>query len=248
MRARSGGSPPAPRPAFARDAFESTVRSEAYKFSDIEKIKTSLASKGYAYFKTEEENLIGIGAQLGNFVADNRNKEIIRNIKPEIRSKASENTLSSRYGMGAFPFHTDCAHWEVPAKYLCLYCMNPGLSRRATFLIDTQKWIWEEDERISLINSVWTRALLKPKLCTLADESGKSLSIRYDMDCMKPVTEDAKQLLKLIQKKIDASATINIEWHVGEILILDNKRMLHARGPSSKMDSDRMLKRMLVGE
>ena len=81
-----------------------------------------------------ESSLIDVVRYLEPIRVDPRSPEPIRDIRPESKDSAKTNTLSSRYGTDAFPFHTDTAHWERPARYLALYCIDAGEGHRATLL------------------------------------------------------------------------------------------------------------------
>ena len=53
---------------------------------------------------------------------------------------------------------------------------------------------------------------------------------------------------QLIRDFIDTSPPVTIQWARGQLLVIDNHRMLHGRGGSNDDDRDRWLKRVLVGE
>ena len=72
--------------------------------------------------------------------------EIIRPGKPS-RTALS---LTTKYGLGEFPFHTDVAYWTTPAKYLALYCIDPGRGKRKTRVINLDKRIDELSNEIGL--------------------------------------------------------------------------------------------------
>ena len=59
-----------------------------------------------------ETDLIEIVQHLGNVRVDPRSPIPVRYISPQHPRSAKVNTLSSRYGTDAFPFHTDTAHWD----------------------------------------------------------------------------------------------------------------------------------------
>jgi L-asparagine oxygenase len=218
------------------------------KTLDKFKIENDLERNGFSFLANiSEEDLETIAESLGQVTVDPSNPDRIREIRPTLKSWSDKPTLSSKYGIGAFPFHTDCAHWSEPAEYLLLYCVNPGSGNRPTFLVDTMKWIWTETQRNNLVNEVWKRGLKNPRLCTLAEKSVRGPSIRFDRECMVPVTKRAIELLDVIDEKITNSAQERIIWNPGNLLILNNRRILHSRGASEKPDANRVLKRILVG-
>jgi len=215
---------------------------------DMPAIRQRIQNHGHALVShVQYKDLESIAQCLGPIEVDPRNPEKIREIRPESHLLANPNTLSSRHGTGRFPFHTDCAHWKQPARYLLLYCVNPGSGHRPTTFLDTRGWTWSENQVGALCNEVWKRALKEPRLCTVAENINHGLSIRFDEACMEPVTTGAKSLLTSIREKIENSKSCSVSWAPGDLLLLDNHRMLHSRGESSGPDPDRLLLRILVG-
>jgi L-asparagine oxygenase len=207
-----------------------------------------LERDGYLFMRNVgEPDLIGTVKHLGPLRVDPRSPEAVRDIRPQPSQFAKENTLSSRYGTDAFPFHTDTAHWARPARYLALYCVDPGEGKRATLLQDTRQWNLDEVEKDLACRALWKTGHLRPQLCMLAEGQDDGLAIRYDMDCMQPMTKEAHELRKLIEARIRCSEQTHIEWEPGCLLIIDNRRMVHARGKSVRPDTSRVLKRMLIG-
>ena len=203
---------------------------------------------GYATVRNVEPNeLTTIAETFGNITSDPRNPFQIRDIRPTPIDTAPPNTLSNLHGISAFPFHTDCAHWEIPANFLFLYCVSPGYGARPTHLIDSQVWPWSESELHSLKNDVWTRGLKNPKLCTVVDSSLGKDFFRFDRACMKPKSRHAQTSLTAIREKIDASEVTTILWSAKLLLIVDNHRLLHSRGISLVTDLDRLHQRLLIG-
>jgi L-asparagine oxygenase len=191
--------------------------------------------------------VLSIASLLGDVTMDKRSPELYRRISPQPFENAKEKTLSSRYGMGAFPFHTDAAHWRCPAAYVLLFCENPGQAKRPTNLIDT--YAWQIDDRLqhSMRSDLWKSGYRLPMLCTVGEEVRGLLSIRYDTDCMRPASAKSERLRLQLETLIAESAKIGISWVHNALLIVDNARMLHARGGARLPDEDRVLIRILVG-
>jgi L-asparagine oxygenase len=188
-----------------------------------------------------------IAGSFGPILMDARHPSRVRLISPQRTEDANQNTLSSRYGTGAFTFHTDCAHWERPASFLLLYCVARGSGRRPTHLIDSCSWDWSPEMKIAACSEVWSRALLSPQLCTLGARCGDRVAIRYDEDCMRPLTRGAERVRDFVRDSIETSRSLAIEWSNGDVLVIDNARMLHARGAAISDDQDRVLARVLIG-
>ena len=58
----------------------------------------------------------------------------IAGLRPTSHYQAAPHTLSSRYGLGAFPLHTDTAFWPLPARYLIMRIL--GDHSRPTTILD----------------------------------------------------------------------------------------------------------------
>lgn len=193
------------------------------------------------------DDLHGIAASLGELRIDPRNPEPIRDICPQPRAEAKPNTLSSRYGMGQFPFHTDVAHWPLPARFVILYCQQPGSGARPTLLLDSWSWDLDEAQERALTREIWKSGHFAPRLCTIGTRVGNRLSIRFDEGCMMPMTPAASDVRYCVRSRISRSTPTYVHWASGKLLVMDNHRILHARGSAQRADTDRILKRILVG-
>lgn len=129
-----------------------------------------LGRTGYSFTRgVYQGDLINIVQHLGPIEVDPRSPEPIRNICPQPVCSAKPNTLSSRYGIEAFPFHTDAAHWQYPARYLVLYCVDPGEGKRPTILQDSFSWQLNDNETDLACRDLWATGHFRPRLCTLAE-------------------------------------------------------------------------------
>lgn len=211
--------------------------------------RSCLKRDGFAIARdVKETDLLGIIQELGPIEVDQRSPQLIRDIRPQQTSVAKPNTLSSRYGVRSFPFHTDTAHWDSPARYLLLYCVSPGQGARPTLLQDSLAWQLSEEEKDLACRALWAVGHRRVRLSHVATRSGDQLSVRYDMDCMRPMTKEAIELKAILESRINASAQRRIDWQIGNLLVIDNHRMIHARGEAQRLDPDRLLKRILLGE
>lgn len=183
----------------------------------------------------------------GEIRSDPRSPELIREIRPQEFDNAKPNTLSSRYGLSSFPFHTDAAHWEEPARFLMFYCVNPGEGNRPTYLQDSREWQLDEHELDLASRALWAISSRNPKLSTMARIVDENLHIKYDADCMRPMSKLTRELHDLIKKKISTSNRVYVNWNAGDLLVIDNARMLHSRGQSLVADPSRLHMRILVG-
>ena len=72
--------------------------------------------------------------------------------------------------------------------------------------------------------------------------------IRFDRDCMKPSQKAESKSLAVINDLINRSSTSAIAWESDNLLILNNRGLLHARAAHIEGDDDshRILERVLV--
>ncbi|HYG63199.1 MAG TPA: TauD/TfdA family dioxygenase [Thermoanaerobaculia bacterium] len=208
-----------------------------------------LVCDGYCVLNNvDAEALLPIARELGHPHFDPRDRVLVKDIRPQPVAVANANTLSSRYGMGAFPLHTEAAYLPRPPRFLLLYCVRPGSGGRTTILLDAAKVF----SRISCRRRLGTwvvKAGRRPFLChALWGSPPKDFGIRYDRECLFPRGPAAQAEDQLISDFISRSTPTKIVWTEKKLLVVDNLRMLHGRGEANDDDRDRWLKRVLVAE
>ena len=212
-------------------------------------ITTDVSAAGFHWSSGwDRDTTIEVAHCLGAPVGERRNPLLVRTIRPQKSKNAPPNTLSSRYGLGPFPFHTESAYWRRPPRFLVLYCDSPGFGRRPTLLVDVAGWELSEKHVQKLRAGVWKTGGTRPFLCSLIQHHEEGLRIRFDVECMKPMNRSAVDGSSLMNSRIRSSHPISIRWKRGDLLIVDNHRMLHARGAAAELDHDRILVRVLVQE
>jgi hypothetical protein len=212
-------------------------------------VQNELAERGYYHgSRWDRGDLLAIAHELGAPRGDFRNPEIVRRISPKSSINSKANTLSSRYGLAEFPLHTETAYWTRPARYLVLRCVDPGQGRRPTTILDTKLLKLGPTERKLFVNEVWKVHSRRPFLCTLMEEINGHIAFRFDPECMLPITRGARRTLAIMTELLAQARVTEIQWSAGELLVLDNRRLLHGRGASTLLDEDRVLERVLIGE
>src|SRR5262249_9326729 len=122
----------------------------------MKQCKSDIDEQGYFILDgVDSEFLLDLAQTLGQIRVENRSPEPIRDIRPQSIAEAKENPLSSRFGTGPFPFHTDVAYWEKPARFVVLYCHNPGGGSRPTHLQDSHSWELGTEARQFAMSEVW---------------------------------------------------------------------------------------------
>lgn len=213
----------------------------------VDEVVNALAREGYFHGVCDvrsDEELLDFVSTFGSPTPEPRDGTVVKEIAPMPSALATSNTLSSRHGFGAFPFHTDSAYWKKPARWLVLWCIAPGVARRTTILSDTRSWQLSDEEELALRNEVWVvRHVRDPFLCSHMARDG---SIRADYACMYPATEGLDESRRIVENRLAQMPTRRISWEPHHVLVIDNWRVLHARGEAARPDPDRRLKRVLA--
>ena len=212
---------------------------------DLSKVHAEIETNGYVILNSiEESEILGIAYGLGQPIPDSRTRQLVRPLIPVSAELAPGNTLSSRYGTGAFPFHTETAYQSNPIRYLMLYCVRPGFTQQPTLLSDLWYTCTTETQRC-LTQDIWlVYRNANPFLTRIAEKSLDAVRIRFDPECMRPAhrSNSTSQIMQQITPNRE------LIWQQRNLLIVDNHRMLHARGDSPMPDEDRLLLRVLVKE
>jgi alpha-ketoglutarate-dependent taurine dioxygenase len=158
------------------------------------------------------------------------------------REDARPGTLSGHYGMAAFPWHTDGAHYaQPPALSLMrrraptgtptllldahsLLSLAPGLAER----LRRQTWLVDGGAR--------------PFYASIVDRAGR---VRFNPHVMMPTSARAGEAELAFQALIEDAEPVEHAWEANELLLLDNTRIVHARPPIGENDANRELERLL---
>jgi len=208
--------------------------------------------RGWSYRRAanaEPESLLQelgrIGDMLGTRVAG-RPGFYEEMIQPRARADAHPRSLSSRYGLDALPFHTELSHRTKPCRYLLLACIDPGYPTAATLLLDWRSLRFSKAELERLeATPILVRSGRRSFYSSVLAPGGTYL--RYDPGCIEALDLRGEEVLKLVGDRIAEAASL-VEAHLwcrGDILIIDNWRILHGRGPYNQ-GSGRRLLRMLI--
>lgn len=188
-------------------------------------------------------NLRRLGDRLGTRLAGRAGafEEIV---EPCGVDDAHPRSLSVRYGLDALPFHAELSHRTRPCRYLLLGCIDPGSPAAATMLLDWRTLSFSSEELDLLEETpVLVRSGRRSFYSTILAPGGAFL--RYDPGCLEAVDQRGRLALALIEDKIAHASPQAHHWRQGDILIIDNWRVLHGRSPSSP-GSGRRLARILI--
>jgi alpha-ketoglutarate-dependent taurine dioxygenase len=155
--------------------------------------------------------------------------------------------MSSRFGTGSFPLHTDQAFKRRPPHYILLYHAPPVTSRGTTFM-SLSAMDFTSNELECLRRGIWSvaagaSAFLSPILSSA--EGMTAPLLRYDPCIMNPICPFALRAADAIARVVDSQVQTYI-YTAGECLILDNWSTLHGRSSGADDDSERELRRISI--
>lgn len=191
-------------------------------------------------------DLLELAAAFGTPRPATRDGPLVNLLAPRSRKDAPPRSLSMQYGDGRFPFHTDAAHWPVPPRYVVLRSVGSD-SARPTLVADLLPSSLPVGIREALEYDVWLVNGGRGRFLTsIIDSSdGGQTVVRFDSGCMTPAERSfgrSAAILATRARKV-ASAVL---WRQGEALIIDNWRVVHARGPHPRRAEERLLERVMI--
>ncbi|SDM56861.1 Taurine catabolism dioxygenase TauD, TfdA family [Maricaulis salignorans] len=174
---------------------------------------------------------------------------LVQLLKP--RKDGTPNTYSGNFGLEQFPFHSDLAHWLRPPRYILLRC-QVGFEDTPTLLLDGRNLI-QRISRPTLSRTVYRprrpRAGAHTLLRLLETEIDGEELLRWDELFLQPTNRFATDTGHTIGNFIKSYRPLAVALsRPGDILIIDNWRMLHARSPIVAGREGRIIQRVYLGE
>ncbi len=188
-----------------------------------------------------------IAMRLGVRVPSSRGRSDVVELRPTESANARVHSLSRKYSIREFPCHTDTAHWPIPCRYILLACADPGIGSRETVLLDPLE-LSLTTKHHELLNSTPFRIRNgRNSFFSTVLQKGRPF-VRYDPGCMQPLSPNGSLALSYLSRKMWPNLVQRIAWERGDILIIDNWRILHGRGSASCDDTARTLLRLYVND
>lgn len=161
----------------------------------------------------------------------------ITSLRPTDAGDARPNSLSSRYGKGAQPLHTDGAHLPDPPDLVLLAAEKassiPTLLWKRKIIHYQNRVFTDMRHGVFLVQNGSDSFF-----CTA--QSGRAM--RYDPGCMTPCDERSRRTASFFADALESA----VEYHwdePGKVLLIDNRQALHARA-AAEDEPDRELKRI----
>ena len=170
-------------------------------------------------------------------------------LRPAPHENATQRLMSAVYGTGVVPFHIDSANSRVP-PHLTFVCLATGnASKWPTPLHDSVALPLRADEQVQLHQDVWYVDGGRERFLTsILSRPGFSQNgiVRFDPSCMKPGHPKFKRSADLLERACRGVSPIRVDWEAGVRIILDNWRVLHARGLPPQANENRVLERVMI--
>jgi L-asparagine oxygenase len=191
------------------------------------------------------EDLRGIVPLLRPELANRLDALQLERVSPKQASEARAGTMSSRWGLGAFPLHTERAHWRVPPRFLILRSVGEATDRPTT-LLDSADLRLDRRLREELRTMTWRVSMGGADFSTTVlwrADNARMDYIRYDRCCMAPAVTEVGDRFSAV---LEAANVVEHRWRPDTALVIDNWRMLHGRGTSDRTDYGRIIERVVV--
>jgi Taurine catabolism dioxygenase TauD, TfdA family len=210
--------------------------------ADLEALAATVRTKGWALGSGDIESVRKRAALLGWVeVAPRRGDATVSALRPAAANTAHPKSLSAVYGLGQQPLHTDGAHMQEPPDVLVFISTRPSAT-------PTRLWPPESGVRRRRPSNT-TSALSHGMFLVRGGRDSfyaPALSrsgYRYDAGCMTPCDARAREVQEYFEQELSRASTH--EWSAaGQVLVVNNRRALHARSALADGDLERELTRI----
>lgn len=164
-------------------------------------------------------------------------------LRPAEASAAHPRSLSAEYGLGQQPLHTDGAYLADPPDIVALISSRPSPTA-------TQVWAASAQAGKNQGSAGPSPAAFEHGMFLVLNGRDSFFSpafsdgrYRYDPGCMTACDARARQVEEYFMSQLAEAVTW--EWTgSGQVLVVDNRRALHARAAVAEGDMDRELIRV----
>jgi hypothetical protein len=133
-----------------------------------------------------------------------------------------------------------------PCRYVVFGCLEPGVPPVATILLDRHAVDFSPDERSLLRNAaILVRSGRRSFYSSILPASEEYL--RFDTGCMEAVDDRGRAAIGMIEDRLSQSSPVHHHWRAGDILVIDNWRVLHGRASAIGSLGRRLARIMIDG-
>ena len=124
-------------------------------------------------------------------------------------------------------------------------CPEPGPQPTPTILLDSQVVTFTDSEAAACTSAVFLIRNGRRSFYGSVKDRGRPF-IRFDRGCMEPLTAEGAELEGVFDRARNAETLHQHDWKRGDVLVIDNWRMLHGRGTDTNTAPGRVLLRAMV--
>lgn len=210
-------------------------------------IRSDISRQGFSILREYKpgQETIKVVSELGHPICLPGGR-LVHQLRPKSPDASAQNTYSGQYGLASFPLHTDLAHWVTPPRFVLLRAVV-GSAEVSTNLLDGTAMIRDIGSVTLARSLVRSRRPIRGlynllRILELKD-SGERL-IRWDERYITHASPAGMLGIKAIKEWVSGAHTQKIFLsNPGDILVVDNWRMLHGRGPVPVSSANRILDR-----
>jgi hypothetical protein len=205
------------------------------------------AATGWATARAEYPQLRFAAQQIGwKPVEIRRGDAGVTKLAPTPPQKAHPLSHSAFTGTGAQPLHTDGAHLRQPPRWILLHAETPNAT--AIKLVRLNHPLLMNSGKVSLPTAALGGMFLVSSggdrfLAGLRTDEG---AWRLDPGCMTACDQRAREAVEFLDG-LEAKTEQHTWDSQNQVLLIDNRSVLHARGDASD-DPDRRLTRLAYNE
>lgn len=170
----------------------------------------------------------------------------IEMIAPTSCEHAYRRSLSAEHGLKPLPLHVELSHRRRPCRYVAFGCLDPGKPSVATTILDRHTVKFSESEQALLRNAVvLVRSGRRSFYSSILPENEPFL--RFDAGCMEAIDLRGREAIQMMEARLAHCSPAYHRWHTGDVLVLDNWRVLHGRASAEQSRGRRLLRVLIDG-
>lgn len=207
------------------------------------RVISEVQSQGFIFTSLSSQNFIEFSRSLGTIVTPRFADPEIQELTPRDITDSHPNSLSSRYGFGEFPYHTDCAHFPETPRFVCLYSPEADLTHTPTRLLTLK---YSPELRSAVFQEIRVfESGRKSFPSPIVSFDGDNFAVRFDPGCMNQskIADSEKKIV--VDKFLSIGRLHEFYWKTDSLLVFDNRKCLHARA-ELKSKGFRKLMRSLI--
>lgn len=225
---------------------------------DRASIALGLRENGYAFLPEWECNLAtrAVASKFGHVIdiesiLPGSGIPTVQRLTPRRQSNAPKTHYSGNFGFGAFPLHSDLAHWAWPPRYFVLRCINgaPDIATTILHIEAVSDAVGEAKVRRGLTKPRRASSYGTASLLPVAIHSKDTVGMRWDSLFLKPMNAAAEDIKEFMLREASHSSQVRRVFlhRSGDTLIIDNWKVLHGRS-SAPENADRIIERIYLSE